>query len=68
MYNVSDMKERSITIKKAAEILGVNRETLRRWDIKGRFKAKRHPINRYRMYDLVSVRALQAKIQKGGTL
>ena len=43
-------KDKLIKIKEASEILGVNPETLRRWDRAGKFKAKRHPINGYRMY------------------
>lgn len=39
-----------ITVKKAAEILGVTVMTLHRWDAKGELKARRHPINRYRLY------------------
>ena len=38
-------KKKLITIQDAAKLLGVNPETLRRWDRKGKFKAKRHPIN-----------------------
>ncbi len=38
------------TISQAAELLGVSKETLRRWDKTGRFKSQRHPINNYRIY------------------
>ncbi len=65
MYKVLSMKNKFITIQKAAEILGVNPETLRRWDRKGWFVANRHPMNQYRLYDLVAVRELKNKIQKG---
>jgi site-specific DNA-methyltransferase (adenine-specific) len=34
-------------IGKAAEILGVSQDTLRRWDNSGKFKSMRHPINNY---------------------
>ncbi len=40
-----------LTIKEAAERLGVTTQTLRRWDKSGRLVAKRHPINGYRLYD-----------------
>ncbi|MBI4370134.1 MAG: MerR family DNA-binding transcriptional regulator [Elusimicrobia bacterium] len=40
-----------VTVKKAAEILGVSSLTLRRWDNKGKLISQRHPINRYRLYD-----------------
>jgi len=39
-----------ITIKEAAEYLGVTPITLRRWDEAGRFVAKRHPVSNYRLY------------------
>jgi site-specific DNA-methyltransferase (adenine-specific) len=37
-------------IGEAAELVGVNTETLRRWDKKGKFVASRHPVNGYRVY------------------
>ncbi len=39
-----------ISIKKAAEILGVTPLTLRNWDRDGKLKAMRHPLNNYRVY------------------
>lgn len=51
-----------ITVKKAAEILGVNPETLRRWDNQGKLKTRRHIINNYRVYKLGEVLALRRKI------
>jgi site-specific DNA-methyltransferase (adenine-specific) len=65
MYKVEIMDNKLINVKRAAEILGVNPETLRRWDRKGKFKTKRHPINGYRLYNLSDVTTLQAKIQTG---
>lgn len=44
------MDDQFITIKKAAEILGVAPLTLRNWDKSGKFPAKRHPMNNYRVY------------------
>ncbi len=41
-----------ITIKKAAEILGVAVETLRSWDKNGRLKAYRSKANHYRLYKI----------------
>jgi len=37
-------------INEAAKQIGVNPETLRRWDKNGKFPTKRHPINNYRVY------------------
>lgn len=39
------------TLEEASLILSVSKETLRRWDSKGKLKAKRHPINNYRVYN-----------------
>ena len=68
MYKVKFMTTTLITIQDAAKILGVNPETLRRWARKGKFKAKRHPINGYRLYDSNDIKTLLKKIQKGETL
>ena len=40
-----------ITIKLAAEILGVSIETLRNWDLSGKLKAIRGK-NKYRLYNI----------------
>lgn len=39
-----------LTIKDAAELLGVCEMTLRRWDRSGKFSPHRHPLNKYRLY------------------
>jgi len=39
-----------LSVKDAAEFLGVSRDTVRRWDKKGKLKAYRHPMNLYRLY------------------
>jgi DNA (cytosine-5)-methyltransferase 1 len=54
-----------ITIAEAAKLLGVSLPTLRRWDESGKFPARRHPINRYRMYDRHDVMRLRARIVGG---
>ncbi len=51
-----------ITIKEAARLLGVSEPTLRRWDEQGKFVARRHPINGYRLYDRAKVLAMRKKI------
>lgn len=48
-------KPEYLTIKDAFKILGINPETLRRWDNIGTLKTKRHPVNNYRIYDLAEV-------------
>lgn len=44
-----------ITIKDAANILGVSKITLRNWDKSGKLKAYRHPFNNYRVYKLEDI-------------
>lgn len=39
-----------LTIAEASDYIGVSTMTLRRWDKKGILKAKRHPMNGYRLY------------------
>ena len=50
MYNICMNIEDYITIKEAAELLGVDKTTLRRWDKAGKLKPYRHPLNKYRLY------------------
>jgi excisionase family DNA binding protein len=57
--------EPPITIAEAAKLLGVSQPTLRRWDELGKFKARRHPINGYRLYDRAMVLKLRDKIMRG---
>jgi hypothetical protein len=56
-----------VTIKEAADLLGVAEVTLRRWDDAGKFPARRHPINRYRLYRMVDLRRLRVAIDGGAT-
>lgn len=51
-----------LTIKDAAELLGVSEMTLRRWDAAGKFKARRHPMNGYRLYSRADVLNLKRQI------
>jgi site-specific DNA-methyltransferase (adenine-specific) len=55
--------EEFYTISRAAEIIGVNRETLRRWDRSGKFPSSRHPINNYRVYPSSKVNQLVKELQ-----
>lgn len=54
-----------LTIREAAELLDVSLPTLRRWDEAGKFKARRHPINGYRLYAKSDVLELRKKIVEG---
>lgn len=51
-----------LTIKEAASLLGVSEPTLRRWDELGKFTARRHPINGYRLYERAKVLAMRKRI------
>jgi excisionase family DNA binding protein len=55
-----------VTITEAAKLLGVSVPTLRRWDNSGKFRARRHPINGYRMYAREDVMRLRTKIVGAG--
>lgn len=52
-----------LTIKAAAELLGVSEQTLRRWDKAGKLRPKRHPMNGYRLYSREAVLALKKQIE-----
>jgi excisionase family DNA binding protein len=54
-----------LTIAEAAQLLGVSLVTMRRWDASGKFRARRHPINGYRMYVRDEVMRLRKKIVQG---
>ena len=47
-----------ITIREAAEMLGVHQETLRRWDNEGKLKAVRVGERGHRKYSLASIKTL----------
>ncbi len=46
MTKISDF----MTVGEAAAYLCVSKDSLRRWDQAGKLKARRHPINGYRLY------------------
>jgi len=39
-----------VRVGEAAVILGVTAKTLRNWDREGKVRARRHPVNGYRIY------------------
>jgi site-specific DNA-methyltransferase (adenine-specific) len=59
---MSKSQQELITIKKAAELLGVSEQTLRRWDKSGKLQARRHPINGYRLYFKQTIMKLRREI------
>lgn len=54
-----------MTVSEAAALLGVSEMTLRRWDNSGKFKAKRHPVNDYRLYKRADLMRLKKTIERG---
>ncbi len=55
--------DKFITISEAAKMIGVNKETLRRWDKTGKFPSSRNPINNYRVYSLERVKSFVKELQ-----
>jgi site-specific DNA-methyltransferase (adenine-specific) len=53
-----------MTVKKAAAFLGISTMTLRRWDNGKKLKAKRHPINNYRLYSQKELEAILKGVDK----
>lgn len=47
-----------VTLTEAATYLGVSKATLRNWDRQRKLIAERHPLNRYRVYRMDDLRAL----------
>lgn len=53
-----------ITIKQASKILGVSPLTLRNWDKNGKMKARRHPMNNYRVYKIADLEQVIKEIEE----
>ena len=52
-----------VTIKEAAEYLGVVPNTLRNWGREGKIKERRNPLNGYRLYRKADLDRLLKKIE-----
>lgn len=52
-----------LTVKEAAEYMGIPPSTLRNWDRTGKLKAVRHPVNGYRLYRKDDLRTLLETLQ-----
>jgi MerR family transcriptional regulator, copper efflux regulator len=55
-----------LTVKTAAEFLGVSPSTLRNWDRAGKLKPHRHPMNRYRLYRRAELEAVLRSAARRG--
>lgn len=53
-----------LTVKEAANMLGVSVMTLHRWDAKGKLTSFRHPINNYRLYKTADLKKVLKRISK----
>lgn len=63
MARNSEVGPAELTIREAADLLGVSLPTLRRWDEAGKFKA--HPMNGYRLCARAEVLRLRKRIVSG---
>lgn len=52
-----------LTVGEAASALGVSRSTLRNWDRAGKLQPCRNPVNGYRLYKQVELKALLKQIE-----
>ena len=50
-----------LTVREAAEHLGVSPNTIRNWGEDGRLKEHRHPINNYRLFKIADLDRLLEK-------
>jgi MerR family transcriptional regulator, copper efflux regulator len=57
-FNLKDF----LNINEAAELMGVDKMTLRRWDNIGKLKAYRNPMNKYRLYKREELETLLKEI------
>lgn len=56
--------DRQVMIAEAAKMLGVAKDTLRRWVAKKYVIAKRHPFNNYRLFDREELERVFMELQK----
>ena len=55
-----------MTIKEAADYLGVCRHTLRKWGARGKLKERRDPVSGYRLYATEDLDSLLKQIKDSG--
>jgi DNA (cytosine-5)-methyltransferase 1 len=59
-----DLYSDYVTIKDAAEMLGVSVNTLRNWGAAKRIDEYRHPVNNYRLYKLTDLKKLRSLLAR----
>jgi DNA-binding transcriptional MerR regulator len=57
-----------ITIRRAADMIGVSPATLRNWDRSGKLVAVRNPANRYRLYRREDIERFLARLSESAVL
>jgi DNA (cytosine-5)-methyltransferase 1 len=55
-----------LTVKEAAEFLGVAPNTIRNWDRDGRIPVYRHPISNYRLFKKEDLQEVLRQIEESG--
>jgi excisionase family DNA binding protein len=60
LENFSDF----ITIDKASKLLGVSKQTVRKWEKEGKLKSVRHPVNGYRLFKNNDIKEILWKLKK----
>lgn len=53
-----------LTIKDAAEFIGVTANTLRNWGREAKIPEYRHPVNNYRLYKKADLQALLTRTER----
>ena len=54
-----------LTVRKAAQMLGVSVSPLRNWDRHGKLRPVRHPVNGYRLYRLEELEDILTAVDRG---
>ena len=57
-------KNEYVTVKDAAEMLGISPNTLRSWGASGVLVEYRHPVNNYRLYRRIDLEQLRKKLEQ----
>lgn len=57
-----------LTIKEAAEFLGISPSTLRNWEKQGKLSTHRNPVNSYRLYRKEDLERLLKQIRHSNAL
>ena len=58
------MNNEYVTVKDAAEMLGISPNTLRSWGASGAIVEYRHPINNYRLYRRIDLEKLRKRLEQ----